>query len=398
MQLPGPVTVDHVDLTVIADGRHSVPTQFTLQADDGSTRSFTIPQLRDGTQPGTTRTVTVPFDPVTGQRFRLLVDAVRPKFTRVARGEPQIEAPVGIAEVGLAGVPAPSATNSLSTACRSDLLQVNGAPTSVRLVGTAAASALGPRDRTVLRRRIALHAGSNSVRSTPGLDTGLDVDRLVFSSGVDGEATPPTVLGAPLEESGAKVRVVDSSPDSYGLEVRTDGKPFWLVLGESANAGWDATVSEGSVGARQLVNGFANGWLVTPRGAGTLTMELRWTPQRFVWIGLAVSVVAVLACVALVVVAWRRRRSAGASDAAGSLADDPTLWSPFDYPGMRPSTAALVALAISAAIGTSLFSRPWIGAVVGVATVVAARVATRSDRAHGGRPARARARPDHPLR
>jgi hypothetical protein len=35
-QLPGPVTVDHVDLTVIADARHSVPTQFTLQADDGS--------------------------------------------------------------------------------------------------------------------------------------------------------------------------------------------------------------------------------------------------------------------------------------------------------------------------------------------------------------------------
>ena len=169
--------------------------------------------------------------------------------------------------------------------------------------------------------------------------------------------------------------MVDSSPDSYGLEVRTDGTPFWLVLGESANAGWDATVSEGSVGARQLVNGFANGWLVTPRGAGTLTMELRWTPQRFVWLGLAVSVVAVLACVALVVVAWRRRRSAGAWDAAGSLADDPTLWSPFDYPGVRPSTAALVALAISAAIGTSLFSRPWIGAVVGLATVVAARVA-----------------------
>ena len=245
VQLAGPVTVDHVDLTVIADGRHSVPTQFMLQTGDGS-RSFTIPQLRDGTQPGTTRTVTVPFDPLTGQRFRLFVDAVRPKFTTVARGAPQIEAPVGIAEVGLAGVPAPSATNSLSTACRTDLLQVNGAPTSVRLVGTAAQARSGLAIEPC-SGSLALHAGSNIVRSTPGLDTGLDVDRLVFSSGVDGEATPPTVLGVPIEESGAKVRVVDSSPDSYGLEVRTDGKPFWLVLGESANAGWDATVSEGSV-------------------------------------------------------------------------------------------------------------------------------------------------------
>ena len=373
VQLAGPVTVDHVDLSVIADGRHSVPTQFMLQTGDGS-RSFTIPQLRDGTQPGTTRTVTVPFDPLTGQHFRLFVDAVRPKFTTVARGTPQIEAPVGIAEVGLAGVPAPSATNLLSTACRSDLLEVNGAPTSVRLVGTATQARSGLAIEPC-SGSLALHAGSNIVRSTPGLDTGLDVDRLVFSSGVDGEATPPTVLGAPIEESGANVRVVDSSPDSYGLEVRTDGKPFWLVLGESANAGWDATVSEGSVSARQLVNGFANGWLVTPRGAGTLTMELRWTPQRFVWLGLAASVVAALACVALVVVTWSRRRSAGASDAAGSLADDPTLWSPFDYPGVRPSTAALLALAIGAAIGTSLFSRPWIGAVVGVATAIAARVA-----------------------
>ena len=103
-------------------------------------------------------------------------------------------------------------------------------------------------------------------------------------------------------------------------------------------------------------------------------MSLRWTPQRVVWFGIAVSIVAVLACVALVIVGWRRRGSAP-SDSREGLADAPTWWSPLEYPGTAPSTTALVALAVGAAIGTALFSRPWIGIVVGVAALVAARIA-----------------------
>ena len=170
--------------------------------------------------------------------------------------------------------------------------------------------------------------------------------------------------------------MVDSTPDSYSLKVRTDGTPFWLVLGESSSDGWEATTSSGTVGSRQLVNGFANGWLVTPSGAGTMDLSLRWTPQRFVWIALAVSVVAVLVCLALIVVTWRRRHAADETGEAESIADPPTFWSPLVFPGVPPSTSVLVALAIGAGLATAFCSRPWIGVVVGVATAVAARVAS----------------------
>jgi len=196
---------------------------------------------------------------------------------------------------------------------------------------------------------------------------------VVLSSNRAGQATPPTVLGTPLRKAGATARVVDSSPDSYDVKVRTDGRPFWLVLGESSNDGWKASASGAAVGDRQLVNGFANGWLVRPGRAGTITMSLQWTPQRFVWFGIAASIVAIVACIAVIVVAWRRRRST-ATRSSELLADAPSAWSPSAYPGASLSSRALVAVAIAAAIGTALFSRPWLGLVVGVAAVIAARV------------------------
>jgi hypothetical protein len=133
----------------------------------------------------------------------------------------------------------------------------------VRIVGTAAQARSGLAIEPC-SGAIALRAGSNTVRSAPGLATGLDVDRVTLSSGVDGAATPPTTLGATLDESGAKVRVVDSSPDSYDLAVRTDGKPFWLVLGESSNAGWDAEAS--GFGGRSAARERIRQWLARHAG------------------------------------------------------------------------------------------------------------------------------------
>ncbi len=398
VSLPAPTTVDHIDLTVVADGRHSVPTQFTLAADGVPVRSFTIPDLPDRARPDATRTVSVPFDPVTGSEFRLYVDAVRPKLTRVVRDRPLVTAPVSIAEVGLNGVPkpAPASTAALSADCRSDLLTVNDRDVSVRVVGSVddvrTGLALEPCDGA-----LALPQGSNTVRSAPGLDTGIDIDRVVLSSGAGGGPAEAEVLGAPLSDSGAAVHVVDSGATSYDVKVRTDGTPFWLVLGQSASDGWEATASSGRVGERQLVNGFANGWLVTPKGAGTLTMSLRWTPQRVVWIGFAVSAIAILACIALLVVTWRRRRDA-AVVARAALADEPTSASPFEYGGAALAPRSLVALALGATVATALCSRPWIGLVVGVVTLIAAQRERGTHAPHRRCAPRARARAPHRVR
>jgi hypothetical protein len=312
--------------------------------------------------------VTIPFDPVVGRDLRLAVDSVAPRFTPVAFHRPKVELPVSIAEVDLAGVPVPAPPAPIATPCREDLVRVNGDRIPVRVVGAVVDARRGLTLQSCVDS-LSLDRGSNTVDSGTGLDTGLDIDRVVLSSGTSGTAEAATVLGAPLSDAGASVRVVDSGPDAYDLRVRTDGRPFWLVLGESANPGWEANASGGKVGARQVVNGFANGWLVTPRQAGTLTMTLRWTPQRAVWVGIAVSIVAVLVCIALIALGWRRRRTPDEP----LLSDEPSQWSLFAFPGAPLSRNQEIGFAVAAAIVTALFSRPWIGIAVGVAVFAAAR-------------------------
>jgi hypothetical protein len=365
--LPAPVTVDHLDVTYIDDADHSVPRQFTLAVDGVPARSFTVdPARAEGT--GRTRRVTIPIEPVTGRDFRLYVDYVDGRFVRTEADRPGVVAPVGLAEVGIAGTPVPAAPTRVPDECRDDLLTVNGTVVPARVVGAVADARRGLA-LEACRDALDLAAGSNTLRSGMGLDTGIDVDRVVLSSDADGDAVPPTVLGTPLDESGASVHVVSANPVSRDLRVRTDGTPFWLVFGESANEGWEADVGGGRAGPRQVVNGFANGWLVTPARAGTMDISLQWTPQRYVWFGFAVSALVVLACVVLAV--RGRRRPRGPDD----LADPPRLTSPFRALGTSPSAAALVALALGAGVVTALGSRPWVGVVVGLACVLVARVA-----------------------
>ena len=295
-----------LDLTVVADGRHPVPTALTLQGDGGATRTLAVPPVDDVAEKGGTQTVTIPFEPLTSARLRVVVDAVRDGTTNGAVSA-SILVPVSIAEAGLAGVPVPAAPSTVDIACRSDLVRVDGRAVAVRVSGLAADACRGlsvdPCDNP-----FTLEQGSNTLRTVDGLDTGIDLDRLVLSSDTNGQGTAATVLGAPLDESGARVRITDSSPDSYDLDVRTDGTPFWIVLGESHSDGWEAEADGESLGSPQLVNGFANGWLVRPTGAGTMAISLHFAPQRYVWIGIGLSIAAVIACIALVVVAARRRR------------------------------------------------------------------------------------------
>ncbi|HEX4867355.1 MAG TPA: hypothetical protein VFV32_06980, partial [Acidimicrobiales bacterium] len=99
----------------------------------------------------------------------------------------------------------------------------------------------------------------------------------------------------------------------------------------------------GSAGPRQLVDGYANGWLITPDGTGPVHLQARGEPQRLVWLGLSVSAVAVVACGAVL---WRTRRRPAAPVAA--LAAPPRLlrWPLADGapPGAGLAAAALVAI------------------------------------------------------
>jgi arabinofuranan 3-O-arabinosyltransferase len=366
--LPAPVTVDRMQLTVVADRLHSLPTKITLVADGVAARTLQLPTIRRGDE-GARRTVDLRFDPVTAKDLQLRIDDLEPKITIPGPGAGGVLLPVSIADVGLAPVPAPAAPATVDTGCRDDLVQVDGAPVPVAVRGATADARRGL-DVVACDPSLALGRGSTTLTTAPGLATGWNVDRIVLSSNAAGEPTAITPAGTPVSQAGARVQVTSSTADSYHLRVRTDGTPFWLVLGQSHNDGWEATAAGKDLGAPTLVNGFANGWQVRPGHAGTIDVVLRWTPQRLVWIGLAFSVLAVLACIALLF--WRRTRVRPVLGPA--LADAPVWDSPTRFAGADPGLGACVAAAAVAGVAAALVSRWWIGVLVAAASLVASRV------------------------
>jgi hypothetical protein len=176
------------------------------------------------------------------------------------------------------------------------------------------------------------------------------------------------------------------------VDVHDPTGPFWMVLGQSTNAGWHATTSTGlDLGAPQVIDGYANGWLVTPSKPGRdMVITLDWTPQRLVWIALVVSAATLGLC--LVLACWprrRRQRHKGATvtvpaiptsedvDSAAITVDSvvspssPLLGSPLRSYGTRPRW--FVALAVAVVIGavTSAIISPRAGLPVGLAAFLA---------------------------
>ena len=154
---------------------------------------------------------------------------------------------------------------------------------------------------------VPLAAGSHRLTAARGGPPAWMSTRSCCPATATGEPAEVAPRGAPADLAAAGARPRGASASTVEAEVDSDGTPFWFVLGQSAGDGWAIDAEGAAVGPRTLVDGYANGWVVTPDGAGPVSVRLRWEPQRLVWVGLAASGVAVLACVVIVV---RRRGSA----------------------------------------------------------------------------------------
>src|SRR3981189_735085 len=102
------------------------------------------------------------------------------------------------------------------------------------------------------------------------------------------------------------------------LRVSKATAPFELILGQSVNSGWTASVKGvGSLGQPVLIDGFANGWTITgadlAKGgpSGSFDVTLRWTPQTRVNVALIVSALSILLCLLLAYLPERLRRRIG---------------------------------------------------------------------------------------
>ena len=231
--------------------------------------------------------------PITASTIELRFPGVETRRTTNWYGGGALVLPISIADVDIAGLRVAPIAEQIDTGCRDDLLQVDGIAVPVQITGTTT-GALDGRAMTLQScgSEVVLDGGQHEFRATPGGRTGLDLDQLVWRSDpVDGgadatvdptPAAPPTVEVTSPGDTSVGMRVSDAQP----------GEPFWLVFGQSFNSGWVALDNAAEVDGPHLVDGYANGYLVTP-GEADFDLTLRFVPQNRVDVGLLVSVVGV---------------------------------------------------------------------------------------------------------
>jgi hypothetical protein len=152
---------------------------------------------------------------------------------------------------------------------------------------------------------ITLQPGQNFIRTAKGLDTGLDLDQLVFTTDEVADIpsyTPVTVTSQ--ERTRLTARIETTSPQI-------------VSFGQSINRGWKATLRTPDatidLGAPFVVQGYANGWLVPQSGE----LVLEWTPQRFVMSSLLISLICAIGLFILAL--GRPRRGPIVSTQLGAL-------------------------------------------------------------------------------
>jgi arabinofuranan 3-O-arabinosyltransferase len=315
--VPQPITFDHLDMDIVTDGKHSVPTKLRIDADGQVAATVDIPPLTDKSEAGATTHVTIPTPTITGKQLRFTIEGARNISTTDWYTNNPIVMPVAIAELGVPGLHVNPPPTVYDSGCRSDLLTVDGNPVPLRVVGSVADAT----SRQGLRAEpcgssttLTLPAGDHVFKTAEGQIGGIDIDRLIFASAAGGAAAPAGSTGGP--DPATTTPAVDLSATgrvSYDATIDRSTQPFWLTVGQSWNPGWTATLDGVSLGPPQVIDGYANGWYIDPAtlpaGSGPLTLHVEWAPQKIVWVAIAVSVVGLILCLGILFFARKRRRT-----------------------------------------------------------------------------------------
>ncbi len=373
---PAPRTWTVEELVVSDDDRHSVPTSAHLVVDGQAGPSFRL----DPT--GNARSGRLRLQPAdgpldaTGSTVRLVFDELDQRtqpdwLTKRPIVMPVEVAEVAISEAGQAVTLAGAHPGRFDSGCRDDLLTVDGTAVPLRVTGSTQAAQSGmPLDVEGCEAEVDFARGRTEIRSERGATTGIDLDRVVLDSGEVTSAAAAPEGDDEVSERLAQVRIVDSGRTWFDLALGGLDRPGWLVLGQSLNDGWKLTADGVDLGPPRLISGYANGWLLDPSELGRdVRLELRWTPQRTVWIALALSGAGLVLCGVL---AFRRR---GPEDPNGRVVPLRPRWiglvDGFGN-GLPWVTTAVCALAAGAA--TWIVVTPaWWAILVGLLTGAAAR-------------------------
>jgi hypothetical protein len=307
-----PVTFDNLNLQVVTDGRHSIPTEITITSGLTS-RVIKLPAIPDGKgrPQGSTTTVPVTFPAITGQQIQITIDKTRAVKELDYYSSSDQTDPIGIAEVGIPGVDAPPTPATTTSACLDDLLAIDGTPVDVQVSGsTATALSSGALQLSGCGNSaggVTLGPGEHMVQTATSKAEGLDLDSIWLSSANGGSALPLTSTGTislPTPPTSATARVLHQDRTHVMVKVTGTGTPYWLVLGQSQSAGWKASIQgAANLGSSTLIDGYANGWLISgTEASGTRVFDLSWTPQKVVDLAIIASATTLVGSIGIIVI------------------------------------------------------------------------------------------------
>ena len=354
--LDEPLTFDSIDLEIVVDELHSVPTELTVELDGAMAGTYPTGLAATDAPRGTTQVVALPVSG-SASNIAVRIGAVDERPTLNWYANNYVAMPVSVAEMRVGATPLFGPPSPVDTGCV-ELVLVNGTPVTARVTGSAADA--------IERRELDLRGCEGAVETTAafsvetlGRGAGLDIDQLKMFSEGDGVVADVEV---------GPVDVLDQDDTHYSVAVPASASSRWLVLGQSHNLGWEATVDGVSLGEPLVIDGFANGWLL-PAGP-ELRVELEWTPQRLVRWSLWVSALAVVIVVGLALRARPREERLVPTRADGP--ERPTLRSlPWVGPVERGAT---IGWWTAIAAGAVLVAFSWLNLprLPGLAVVVAA--------------------------
>jgi arabinofuranan 3-O-arabinosyltransferase len=342
--LSGNLSLSNFVLHVVVDGRHSVPTSIKVATNTGGSETVPLSYRTSldphGVAQGTVVDVDVHIPTITGRTFTFTFPTERTLETidHIATGP--IALPIGIADVVLPGVAPATTPTNLPGTCLSGLLHVDGTDVPIRITGTTA-DALGQQELsfTSCAGDVVLSSGTHVVQTTPGSQSGWNIDDVALSSTPGGSGS----RSASILPTAKVTNVHWINPVSLRAKVAAQSHPSLLVLNQSFSTGWQADLDGTSLGAPILLDGGFTAWRL-PASTHGGTIVISWTPQQVVDDALLASL-AGLAIVALCIALRSRRRREVDPSAAVDFA--PRIVWPWDNADRPSLVLALVATVVA---------------------------------------------------
>jgi arabinofuranan 3-O-arabinosyltransferase len=280
--------------------------------------------------------------PARARAFRLTV--LQASFPATASSRARQAPAVGIGSISVPGLPRPAipTTGALRNApCGSVALDVAGRPVRMQPIGTVAQLDAGqPLPARSCAGPVTMTAGIREIRAPPGV---FSVDLLQLHSPAP---APVAVAGVP---NGGRVLTAGTIGNSSVDGVRVSlPRPAWLVLGESYDKGWSASCDGRSLGAPQVIDGYANGWLAP---AGCTRVSFTFAPQSSAVISYAISGIVCAALIVFLLAGLVRRRRAQLFAAAGASEPAGVVWPEPTPAPMGLGRAAAISLVLALALG-----------------------------------------------